>query len=48
MMIEAMKMEHPIRSPHTGTVTAIDVRLDDQVDSGTTLLVVTGDADGAE
>jgi len=48
MMIEAMKMEHPVRSPHAGSVTAVDVSLGQQVDSGTTLLVVSADTEAGE
>jgi propionyl-CoA carboxylase alpha chain len=42
--IEAMKMEHPIRSPARGIVTAIPVTVGTQVDSGATLAVVEEDS----
>jgi biotin carboxyl carrier protein len=38
--IEAMKMEHAVRSPGRGTVTAVAVAVGAQVDSGTVLAVV--------
>ncbi len=38
--IEAMKMEHAVRSPGRGTVTAVSVAVGTQVDSGTVLAVV--------
>ena len=38
--IEAMKMEHAVRSPGRGTVTAVSVAVGAQVDSGTVLAVV--------
>jgi propionyl-CoA carboxylase alpha chain len=38
--IEAMKMEHAVRSPGPGTVTAVSVTVGAQVDSGTVLAVV--------
>jgi biotin carboxyl carrier protein len=38
--IEAMKMEHAIRTPAAGVVTALPVTAGDQVDSGTVLAVV--------
>jgi propionyl-CoA carboxylase alpha chain len=38
--IEAMKMEHAVRSPGPGTVTAVSVAVGAQVDSGTVLAVV--------
>ncbi|MFD0439916.1 acetyl/propionyl/methylcrotonyl-CoA carboxylase subunit alpha [Streptomyces chartreusis] len=47
LVIEAMKMEHAIRSPGSGIVTALPVGVGTQVDSGTVLAVVeekdTGD-----
>jgi len=38
--IEAMKMEHAIRTPAAGVVTALPVAVGTQVDSGTVLAVV--------
>ena len=38
--IEAMKMEHAVRSPGPGTVAAVAVAVGEQVDSGTVLAVV--------
>ncbi|MEV5848666.1 biotin carboxylase N-terminal domain-containing protein [Streptomyces sp. NPDC051985] len=47
LVIEAMKMEHAIRSPGSGIVTALPVGIGTQVDSGAVLAVVD-DKDGAE
>jgi biotin carboxyl carrier protein len=33
-VLEAMKMEHTVRAPEAGTVTALHVAAGDQVDSG--------------
>ncbi|MBW3658739.1 MAG: acetyl-CoA carboxylase biotin carboxylase subunit [Actinobacteria bacterium] len=38
MVVEAMKMEHPIKAPVDGTVTAVHVGAGDAVDGGTALL----------
>jgi acetyl/propionyl-CoA carboxylase alpha subunit len=46
MTIEAMKMEHPIRSPHAGVVTALAVAVGDQVATATPLLVLATDDGG--
>jgi propionyl-CoA carboxylase alpha chain len=46
--IEAMKMEHAIRTPAAGVVTALPVTVGAQVDSGTVLAVVEDPADAAE
>jgi acyl-CoA carboxylase subunit alpha len=43
--IEAMKMEHAVRSPGRGTVTAVSVAVGAQVDSGTVLAVVEEEPD---
>jgi len=43
--IEAMKMEHAVRSPGRGTVTAVSVAVGAQVDSGTVLAVVEEESD---
>jgi propionyl-CoA carboxylase alpha chain len=40
LVIEAMKMEHAIRTPSAGVVTALPVTLGTQVDSGTVLALV--------
>jgi 3-methylcrotonyl-CoA carboxylase alpha subunit len=40
MTIEAMKMEHRIRSPHDGIVTAINFAVGDKVDEGAALMVI--------
>jgi len=40
LVIEAMKMEHAIRTPAAGVVTALPVTLGSQVDSGTVLALV--------
>jgi acetyl/propionyl-CoA carboxylase alpha subunit len=38
LVVEAMKMEHPITAPSAGTVTALHVAAGDGVDAGTALL----------
>ncbi len=38
VIVEAMKMEHPVRAPVAGTVTAVHVHPGQGVDAGTTLL----------
>jgi acetyl/propionyl-CoA carboxylase alpha subunit len=43
--IEAMKMEHAVRSPGRGTVTAVSVAVGAQVDSGTVLAVMEEEPD---
>jgi len=43
--IEAMKMEHAVRSPGRGTVTTVSVAVGAQVDSGTMLAVVEEEPD---
>jgi len=40
LVLEAMKMEHPMRATEDGVVTEVRVALDEQVESGTLLLVV--------
>lgn len=42
IVLEAMKMEHTVRAPADGIVTAIPVATGDQVDSGQVLAVVHG------
>ncbi|HEX5494815.1 MAG TPA: biotin/lipoyl-containing protein, partial [Mycobacteriales bacterium] len=39
--MEAMKMEHPVRAPGAGTVTAVHVTAGAQVDAGAVLAVVS-------
>jgi len=49
--LEAMKMEHTLRAPHTGTISEVWVAVGDQVDTGAVLVVVredTPDEDRAE
>jgi propionyl-CoA carboxylase alpha chain len=41
--LEAMKMEHAVRSPAAGTVTALPVTVGQQVTQGTPIAVVTAD-----
>jgi acetyl-CoA carboxylase biotin carboxylase subunit len=45
MVVEAMKMEHPIKAPVAGTVTALHVRAGDPVDGGAPLLAFEPDAE---
>ncbi|QBR93054.1 acetyl/propionyl/methylcrotonyl-CoA carboxylase subunit alpha [Nocardioides euryhalodurans] len=40
LVLEAMKMQHPVAAPHAGTVTEIDVRPGAQVAAGEVLAVV--------
>ncbi len=40
LVLEAMKMEHPMRAAEDGTVTAVHVEEGEQVEAGTLLLVV--------
>jgi biotin carboxyl carrier protein len=42
VVMEAMKMEHTLRSPHSGTVTSVHTTAGDQVEAGQTLVVVEG------
>jgi propionyl-CoA carboxylase alpha chain len=46
VVLEAMKMEHPMNAPVDGTVTEVRVAVGEQVDNGALLLVV-GPAGGA-
>ncbi len=39
-VLEAMKMEHPVRAPHDGTVTDVRVTAGTQVAAGAVLAVV--------
>jgi propionyl-CoA carboxylase alpha chain len=43
VVLEAMKMEHPIGSPDDGTVQEVKVAAGDQVERGTLLVVVEAD-----
>ena len=43
MTLEAMKLEHPVHAPATGTVASIPVTAGVQVDTGTVLAVLTPD-----
>lgn len=47
LVLEAMKMEHPMRAPYAGSVSEIRVVLDDQVENGALLLVVDPPASDA-
>jgi len=40
LVLEAMKMEHTVKSPHDGTVLEVDCVPGDQVEAGTVLVVV--------
>ena len=44
VVLEAMKMEHPIGSPEDGVVTEVKVAAGEQVERGALLVVVDGDA----
>jgi biotin carboxyl carrier protein len=41
LVMEAMKMEHTLRAPHTGVVAEVRCRVGDQVEAGETLLVIS-------
>jgi propionyl-CoA carboxylase alpha chain len=43
LVLEAMKMEHPVHAPADGTVTELPVSVGTQVDGGSVLAVVTSD-----
>jgi len=43
VVIEAMKMEHPVLAPAPGTITAVHVHVGQAVDSGATLLALDPD-----
>jgi propionyl-CoA carboxylase alpha chain len=43
LWLEAMKMEHRITAPATGTLTSLNVTVGDQVEPGTLLAVVEDD-----
>jgi acetyl/propionyl-CoA carboxylase alpha subunit len=46
IVLEAMKMEHPVRAPHAGVVSEVAVSATQAVDQGTVLAVVTEGPDG--
>ncbi len=46
IVLEAMKMEHPMRAAEDGVVRELRVAVGDQVEAGTLLLVVDSDATG--
>jgi len=48
LVLEAMKMEHPLRAPHDGVVAELRVSQGDQVANGALLLVVEPAADAAK
>ena len=45
VVLEAMKMEHPMRAAEAGTVTEVRVAAGDQVEAGTLLVVVEAESD---
>jgi len=47
LVLEAMKMENPVRAAEDGVVTEVRVAEGDQVEAGTVLIVVENDADGS-
>jgi propionyl-CoA carboxylase alpha chain len=48
VVLEAMKMEHPMRATEDGVVNEVCVSEGDQVEAGTVLLVVASDEDAGE
>jgi propionyl-CoA carboxylase alpha chain len=48
LVLEAMKMEHPMRAPEDGVVRELRVALGDQVENGALLLVVEPAGDAAQ
>ena len=48
VLLEAMKMEHPMRAPTDGVVAELPVAVGDQVENGALLLVIEPDTEGAE
>jgi propionyl-CoA carboxylase alpha chain len=48
VVLEAMKMEHPMRAGEDGVVREIRAAVGDQVEKGALLLVVESEAAGAE
>jgi acetyl/propionyl-CoA carboxylase alpha subunit len=45
LVLEAMKMEHPVVATSSGTITEVSVQAGTGVDSGTVLAVIAGDGD---
>ncbi len=43
LVLEAMKMEHPVVAPHDGLLTTLRVTEGNQVEGGTVLAVITED-----
>ncbi|GHE08745.1 ATP-binding protein [Klenkia taihuensis] len=43
LVLEAMKMQHPVTAPADGVVTSVDVAVGDQVEAGAVLTVLEGD-----
>src|SRR5207237_689538 len=41
LVLEAMKMEHPVAAPHAGVVSVLGVAEGNQVEGGTVLAVIT-------
>ena len=48
VIIEAMKMEHSVRSPAAGAVASVKVEPGDQVEADEVLIVVSEPGDAAE
>jgi acetyl-CoA/propionyl-CoA carboxylase, biotin carboxylase, biotin carboxyl carrier protein len=48
VVVEAMKMEHPITAPSDGEVTGVHVRAGERVDAGASLVSFTATADGSD
>ena len=48
LILEAMKMEHPMRATEDGVVTEVRVAKGDQVEAGAVLLVVVSDTEKGE
>lgn len=44
MVLEAMKMEHSIRAPHTGVVSAVNFAVGDRVEEGSVLVAIDDQA----
>jgi propionyl-CoA carboxylase alpha chain len=45
LVLEAMKMQHPVVAPATGVVRSLDVVLGAQVDAGTVLAVIEAEGE---
>ena len=45
VVIEAMKMEHSVRAPRSGTITSVRVEPGDQVEADQVLIVVSEEID---